>query len=101
MESLPPAIVDFLHLLRPVVRAEVLTSCFYWRLGILMGEANYGTARASVVAGPGYWPQRLADLWCRHTLSPQVCMAKRGAAALACRSPAALPARLLGSAEST
>ena len=55
MESLPSAIVDFLQLLRPLFRAEVFTSFSYLMLGILIGEAKYGTARASVFAGPNYW----------------------------------------------
>jgi hypothetical protein len=101
MESLPPAIVDFIHLLRPLFRAEVLTSFLYLMLGILIGEAKYGTARASVFAGPGYWPQRLSDLFCRHKLSHQAFMAKLVEAALACLYPAGLPARLFWIADST
>ena len=100
MESLPPAIVDFIHLLRPLVRAEVLTSFSYLMLGILIGEAKDGTARASVFAGPDYWPPRLSDLFCRHQLSPQAFMAKLVAVALACLSPTGLPARLLWIADS-
>ena len=54
MESLPSAIVDFIQLLRPLFRAEVFTSFSYLMLGILIGEAKDGTARASVFAGPTY-----------------------------------------------
>ena len=101
MESLPPAIVDFIHLLRPLFRAEVLTSFSYLMLGILIGEAKYGTARARVFAGPDSWPQRLSDLFCRHKLSHQAFMAKLVAGALACLSPVGLPARLCWLADST
>ena len=101
MESLPPAIVDFIHLLRPLFRAEVFTSFSYLMLGILIGEAKYGTARASVFAGPNYWPQRLSDLFCRHKLSHQAFMAKLVEAALACLYPTGLPARLFWLADST
>ena len=101
MESLPPAIVDFIHLLRPLCRAEVFTSFSYLRLGLLIGEAKYGTARASVFAGPDDWPQRLSDLFCRHKLSHQACMAKLVDGALACLYPAGLPARLFWIADST
>jgi len=101
MESLPPAIVDFIHLLRPLFRAEVFTSFSYLMLGILIGEAKYGTARASVFAGPDYWPQRLSDLFCRHKLSHQAFMAKLVEGALACLYPAGLPARLFWIADST
>jgi hypothetical protein len=76
MESLPPAIVDCIHLLRPLLRAEVFTSFSYLMLGLLIGEAKYGTARASVFAGPDDWPQRLSDLFCRHKLSHQAFRAK-------------------------
>ena len=40
MESFPPTLVDFIHLLRPLCRAAVLTRFSYLRLGILMGEAK-------------------------------------------------------------
>jgi DDE family transposase len=101
MESLPSAIVDFIHLLRPLFRAEVFTSFWYLMLGILIGEAKYGTARASVFAGADYWPQRLSDLFCRHKLSPQAFMAKLVEVALAHLYPAGLPARLFWIADST
>src|SRR5215510_12447050 len=101
MESLPPAIVDFIHLLRPLFRAEVFTSFSYLMLGILIGEAKYGTARASVFAGPDYWPQRLSDLFCRHKLSHQAFMAKLVEVALASLYPAGLPARLFWIADAT
>jgi len=101
MESVPPAIVDFIQLLRPLFRAEVFTSFSSLMLGILIGEAQYGTARASVFAGPDYWPQRLSDLFCRHKLSHQAFMAKLVEGALACLYPAGLPARLFWIADST
>ena len=83
MESLPSAIVDFIHLLRPLFRVEVFTSFGYLMLGILIGEATYGTARASVFAGSDSWPQRLSDLFCRHKLSHQAFMAQLVEVALA------------------
>jgi hypothetical protein len=101
MESLPAAIVDFIHLLRPLFRVEVFTSFCYLMLGILIGEAKYGTARASVLAGSAYWPQRLSDLLCRHKLSHQAFMAKLVEVALASLYPAGLPTRLFWIADST
>jgi hypothetical protein len=101
MESLPSAIVDFIHLLRPLFRVEVFTSFCYLMLGILIGEAKYGTARASVFAGADYWPQRLSDLFCRHKLSHQAFMAKLVEVALASLYPAGLPMRLFWIADST
>jgi len=101
MESIPPAIIDFIHLLRPLFRAEVFTSFSYLMLGILIGEAKYGTVRASVFAGPDYWPQRLSDLFCRHKLAHQAFMAKLVEVALATLYPAGLPARLWWIADST
>jgi hypothetical protein len=70
-------------------------------LGILIGEAKDGTARARVCAGPTSWPQRLSDLFCRHTLSHQAFMAKLAEVALACLYPTGLPARLCWIADST
>jgi hypothetical protein len=70
-------------------------------LGILIGEAKYGTARASVFAGPNYWPQRLSDLFCRHKLSHQALMAKLVEVALSYLYPAGLPTRLFWIADST
>ena len=100
MESLPSAIVDFIQLLRPVFRAEVFPRFSSLRLGILMGEANDGTARASVLAGPHYWPPRLSDLFCRPKLSHPAFMAQLVEAALACLYPTGRPARLFWIADS-
>src|SRR5499427_9563849 len=101
MESLPSAIVDFIQLLRSLFRADVFTSFSSLMLGLLIGEATYGTARARVFAGPHGWPQRLSDLFCRHKLSHQAFMAKLVEVALACLYPAGLPARLFWIADST
>ena len=100
MESFPSAIVDCIQLLRPLCRVEVFTSFGYLMLGMLRGEAQDGTARASVLAGSDYWPQRLSDLLCRHKRSPQACMAKLVEVALASLSPAGLPMRLFWLADS-
>ena len=76
MDSLPSELVNFLQALRPLFRAEVFVSFGYLMVGILIGEAKYGTVRASVFAGADYWPQRLSDLLCRHQWSPQALMAR-------------------------
>jgi hypothetical protein len=68
----------------PFVSGGGFTSFCYLLLGILIGEAKDGTARASVLAGPHYWPQRLSDRLCRHKLSHQAFMAKLVEVALAC-----------------
>ena len=101
MESLPSELVSFIALLRPVFRAEVFVSFCYLIVGILIGEAKAGTVRASVFAGPTYWPQRLSDLFCHHKLSHQAFMAKLVEIALASRYPAGLPARLFWIADAT
>jgi hypothetical protein len=101
MESLPPELIRFIELLRPLFRAEVFDSFCYLLLGILIGEAKYGTVRASVFADADYWPQRLSDLFCRHKLSHQAFMAKLAAVALASLYPARLPGRLFWIADST
>jgi hypothetical protein len=69
-------------------------------LGSLIGEATFGTAQARVLAGPDDWPPRLSDLFGRHKLSQQACMAKLVEGALACLYPPGLPARLLWIADS-
>ena len=101
MDSLPPELISFLQALRPLFRAEVFVSFGYLMAGILIGEAKYGTVRASVFAGAGYWPQRLSDLFCRHRLSHQAFMAKVAALALHRLYPDGLPTRLFWIADAT
>ena len=93
MTSLPSELISFIHTLRPLFRAEVFESFCYLLLGILIGEAKYGTVRASVFARPGYWPQRLSDLFCRHKLSHQSLMAKLVEITLAHLYPPGVPPR--------
>jgi hypothetical protein len=71
MESLPPALLDFISAFRLLMRAEVFDSFAYLLCGLLIGEAKHGTVRASVCAPPDYQPQRWSDLFCCHTLSRQ------------------------------
>jgi hypothetical protein len=101
MESLPAELVSCIELFRPLFRAEVFASFGYLMTGILIGEAKYGTVRASVFAEADYWPQRLSDLFCRHQRSPQAFMAKLVEVALAHLYPGGLPKRLLWIADST
>lgn len=101
MDSLPPELISFLQALRPLFRAEVFVSFGYLMAGILIGEAKYGTARASVFAGADYWPQRLSDLFCRHKLSHQAFMAKLAGLALQSLYPDGLPVRLFWIADAT
>src|SRR5256885_16766954 len=76
MESLPPALLDFISMFRPLLRAEVFESFTYLLCGLLIGEAKHGTVRASVFAPTAYQPQRLSDLFCQHKLSRQALMAQ-------------------------
>lgn len=101
MDSLPSELVNFLQALRPLFRAEVFVSFGYLMVGILIGEAKYGTVRASVFGGADYWPQRLSDLFCRHKLSHQAFMAKLTALALQYLYPDGLPTRLFWIADAT
>jgi hypothetical protein len=80
---------------------EVFISFGYLMAGILIGEAKYGTVRASVVAGAGYWPQRLSDLFCRPRLSHQAFMAKFTALAVPRLYPDGPPTRLIWIADAT
>jgi hypothetical protein len=45
MESLPPALLDFISAFRPLMRAEVFDSFTYLLCGLLIGEAKHGTVR--------------------------------------------------------
>jgi hypothetical protein len=101
MDSLPSELVNVIQLFRPLFRAEVFESFCYLMMGVLVGEAKYGTVRASVFAAPGYWPQWLSDLFCRHKLSHQAFMAKVVQLVLAHLYPDGLPGRLFWIADST
>ena len=101
MDSLPPELVSFLQALRPLFRVEVFVHFGYLMAGILIGEAKYGTVRASVFAGADYWPQRLSDLFCRHQLSHQALMAALTALALQYLYPGGRPVRLFWIADAT
>jgi hypothetical protein len=101
MDSLPPEIALFLLKFAPLFRAEVFDSFVYLFLGLLLGEAKSGTARASVFAPPDYQPQRLSDLLARHKLSPPALMAKLAEIALGYLYPQGLPPRLFWITDST
>src|SRR5919106_1231591 len=101
MESLPPALLDFISMFRPLLRAEVFDSFTYLLCGLLIGEAKHGTVRASVFAPPEYQPQRLSDLFCCHKLSRQALMAQLTQGVLITLYGGGLPARLFWLADST
>jgi hypothetical protein len=101
MNSLPPELMSVIAEFRPLFRAEVFTHFCYLLMGLLLGEAKYGTAGASVFAPAGYWPQRLSDLFCRHRLSHQAFMAMLVEVVLAYLYPGGFPPRLFWSADST
>jgi hypothetical protein len=101
MESLPPALLDFISAFRPLMRAEVFDSFTYRLCGLLIGEAKHGTVRASVFAPPDYQPQRLSDLFCCHTLSRQALMAQLTPGVLTTLYTGGLPTRLFWLADST
>src|ERR671915_101794 len=101
MDSLPPVLLDFISIFRPLLRAEVFESFTYLLCGLLIGEAKHGTVRASVFAPAAYQPQRLSDLFCRHKLSRQALMAQLTEQVLTILYPSGLPARLFWLADST
>jgi hypothetical protein len=101
MESLPPALLDFISMFRPLLRAEVFDSFTYLLCGLLIGEAKHGTVRASVFAPPDYQPQRLSDLFRCHKLSRQALMAHLTQGVLTTLYGGGLPARLFWLADST
>ena len=101
MDSLPPVLLDFISVFRPLMRAEVFDSFTYLLCGLLIGEAKHGTVRASVFAPAAYQPQRLSDLFCRYKLSRQALMAQLTEQVLTVLYPSGLPARLFWLADST
>ncbi|MBI3950175.1 MAG: hypothetical protein HY314_06950 [Acidobacteria bacterium] len=101
MDSLPSELVHVIELFRPLFRLEVFESFCSLMTGLLIGEAKYGTVRASVFASAQYWPQRLSDLFCRHKLSHQAFMAKLAEVALAHLYRTGLPARWFWIADAT
>jgi hypothetical protein len=101
MDSLPPALLDFISIFRPLLRTEVFESFTYLLCGLLIGEAKQGTVRASVFAPAKYQPQRLSDLFCQHKLSRQALMAQLTERVLTTLYPGGLPERLFWLADST
>jgi hypothetical protein len=101
MESLPPALLDFISMFRPLLRTEVFDSFTYLLCGLLIGEAKHGTVRASVFAPAHYQPQRLSDLFCCHKLSRQALMAQLTQGVLTTLYGGGLPTRLFWLADST
>jgi Transposase DDE domain len=101
MESLPPALLDFISMFRPLLRTEVFDSFTYLLCGLLIGEAKHGTVRASVFAPAPYQPQRLSDLFCCHKLSRQALMAQLTQGVLTTLYGGGLPTRLFWLADST
>ena len=101
MESLPSELISFISALRPLMRSEVFDSFCFLLTGLLVGEAKYGTVRASVFAPADYQPQRLSDLFCRHHISHQALMAALARLALQTLYPTELPTRLFWIADST
>jgi Transposase DDE domain len=101
MDSLPPVLLDFISMFRPLMRAEVFDSFTYLLCGLLIGEAKHGTVRASVFAPSDYQPQRLSDLFRCHKLSRQALMARLTQGVLTTLYAGGLPTRLFWLADST
>src|SRR5918999_265496 len=101
MESLPPALLEFISMFCPLLRAEGFDSFTYLLCGLLIGEAKHGTVRASVFAPPEYQPQRWSELFCCHQLSRQALMAQLTQGVLTTLYGGGLPTRLFWLADST
>jgi hypothetical protein len=91
MDSLPPVLLNFISVFRPLMRAEVFDSFTYLLCSLLIGEAKHGTVCASVFAPPNYQPQRLSDLFRCHKLSRQALMAQLTQGALTTLYAGGLP----------
>jgi hypothetical protein len=101
VDILPSALECCIHSFRPLLRAEVFETFYYLLAGLLIGEAKFGTVRASVFAPAGYQPARISDFFTRHRVSPQALMAELAALSLRLLYGQELPERLFWIADST
>jgi hypothetical protein len=70
-------------------------------LGLLIGEAKYGTLHSSVFTPADYQPARISDFFTRHRVSPQALMAILTSLILQRVYRGPLPRRLFWIADST
>jgi hypothetical protein len=70
-------------------------------VGLLIGEAKYGTVRSSVFAPADYQPARISDFFTTHRVSPQALMARLTVLILQRIYCGPLPTRLFWIADST
>ena len=101
MDILPSALENCIASFRPLLRAEVFATFYYLIVSLLIGEAKFGTVRASVFAPADYQPSRISDFFTRHRVSPQELMAELTALVLRLLYGRELPERLYWIADST
>jgi hypothetical protein len=101
IDILPSALENCIHSFRPLLRAEVFDTFYYLVVGLLIGEAKFGTVRASVFAPADYQPARISDFFTTHRVSAQSLMAELTALTLRLIYGGKLPARLFWIADST
>ena len=101
MDILPSALENCIHSFRPLLRAEVFATFYYLLVGLLIGEAKFGTVRSSVFAPFDYQPARVSDFFRTHRVSPQALMAELTALILRLLYGGELPERLFWIADST
>jgi hypothetical protein len=101
VDILPPALENCIHSFRPLLRAEVFATFYYLLVGLLIGEAKFGTVRSSVFAPFDYQPARVSDFFRTHRVSPQELMAELTALILRLLYGGELPERLFWIADGT
>jgi hypothetical protein len=101
MNILPSEIIQLLENFRPLMRLEVFETFTLLITGLLVGEAKYGTVRASVFAPAAYQPARISDFFTTHRVSPQKLMAKLTELVVRLCYGSDLPKRMFWIADST
>ena len=101
MNILPSELIQWLENFRPLMRVEVFETFTLLLAGLLVGEAKYGTVRASVFASAEYQPARISDFFTTHRVSPQKLMAKLTELVLRSCHGNTLPDRMFWIADST
>jgi Transposase DDE domain len=101
LDILPASLASCIEIFRPLLRVEVFETFSLLLVGLLVGEAKYGTVRSSVFAPADYQPARISDFFTTHRVSPQALMAKLTTLILQRVYRGPLPSRLFWIADST
>ncbi len=101
LDILPASLTSCIEIFRPLLRVEVFETFYLLLIGLLIGQAKYGTVRSSVFAPADYQPARISDFFTTHRVSPQALMARLTTLILQRIYRGPLPTRLFWIADST